>query len=144
MADYILKKSSLQIEGDTLSRRNNAGGVVASLEVSRITEAKIRRELDPICIGVFVVLVGLAWGCYAYLSSDFWRWAGMLISALCALLCAAALHRNIIVLRSGSDLVEFQLNDLLEDGQAFVAMLNQRNKKEPNRTPEPTSGLSAP
>ena len=130
MANYTLKKSRLRIEGSTLSRTNSSGDIVAALDVPRISRARIRQDIDPISVGFFLALLGIAWIGYSYLASDFWRWFVTILCAVGAMLCTAAFRRSLVHISSGEDVMEFQLNDPLEDGQAFVAMINQHRSSQ--------------
>jgi hypothetical protein len=63
------------------------------------------------------------------MAAGIWRWVAVIVLGAAGLICLLVAKRHIIRIATASETLDYQLLDLYDDGQSFVAMLNQRRKQ---------------
>ena len=128
---FQLPKSGLTLNGTRLVRRKETGEEIAEFELADLSAIEHRSNRDPFMVGLAIMTILCAVALAASFPRSIWAWTG---AALCgtfggAMFLGSPQHH--IAFAVGKSLMQFPLEDSREDGQAFVLMLQQTQRRPP-------------
>lgn len=128
MDKYKSPKSKIVFEGGYLEKFSATGDSVARISIKSLKSAKIESSIDTFAVAIGIGCVALVAGAVLHIDTALWRWLSVVVFGLGALFSFLAYERFFLVLETEDNVIKSDLRDLPEEGQAFVAMLNDSKK----------------
>ncbi len=127
--EFSLPKSQLLLQGTRLIKKNKKGEIAADHDITRFERTVLISKVDYVGIVIAAGLFGITFVCFRSMSAGIWRWVAVIVLGAAGFICLLVAKRHIIQIVTDSETLDYQLLDLYDDGQSFVAMLNQRRKQ---------------